>query len=371
MQLTTLRAAAIAGAALGLASTRLVAQSAPEGLEVHGSLNAAYGRSSDLPVFGIPTDGTADYRIATLQLRYKFAERDQFVVQLLNRRLGTSPLRNAIGDVSAQWAFWQHRDGNLTFKAGRAPLPRGLLNEVRYIGTVLPFYRVSAEFTGDAFDAVDGAVVSYRQPLGNHWSLEAHAFGGGTENRSVRATATELTVRVSRANNMVGGQLYLDGPFGTRLGAFASNYDRVADGVRGTRNFVAYSGQVDRNRWLARSEWVRESGRNPGSDIKSWYGQGVLKATERLHLAAEYTGQTQRIFPSNPALNVDVRSVSSTGAAINVRTTASTVVKFEHHWRDGYTYDEFVPPTTQTGSTIRVNPSRRTNYWLLSTAVSF
>jgi hypothetical protein len=292
-------------------------------------------------------------------------------VQLLNRRLGTSPLRNAIGDVAAQWAFWQHRSGDFAVKVGRAPLPRGLLNEVRYIGTVLPFFRVSAEFTGDAFDAVDGVAATYRHDLGGEWALEGHAFGGGTENRSVRATASELTVRVSRANNMLGSQLYLDAPYGVRLGLHGSRYNRIADAAKGYRSFVAYSGQMDRERFLLRSEHVREAGYGPMSDIKTTYGQGVLRLTERFHVAGEHTFQTQRIFPTNPSLNVDVTSVRSTGAALNFRTTASTVVKLEHHWRDGYTYDAFVPPTTLSGGAMSVNPARTTNYWIASAAVAF
>ena len=65
------------------------AASLDEKLSIHASLNAGYGKSSDLPVLGIPKEGTVDYRIMTLQFRYQLAEKDAFVVQLLNRRLGS------------------------------------------------------------------------------------------------------------------------------------------------------------------------------------------------------------------------------------------------------------------------------------------
>jgi hypothetical protein len=360
-------------AAAPLAAAPLAAQTYDgDRLSVHGSLNAGYGRSSRLPVLGIPTSGTADYRIATLQVRYAFAEKDQFVVQVLNRRVGASPLRTAVDDVSAQWAFWQHRAGALSLKVGRNPFPRGLLNEARYIGTLFPFFRVSAEFTGDAFDAVDGVVASYRRPLAGDWAVEGHAMGGGTENRSVRATADALTARNSRANNLVGGQLYVDAPFGVRLGVHGTRYERVdqASEQRGYRAFYAYSAQLDRPRYLVRSEYVRETGHGPASDIGTAYAQGVARASGRVHLAAEHTYQRQRVFPAG-APSADVESVRSTGAAVNLIVGPAAVLKLEHHWRRGYTFDAYTPPTRPLDGATAVNPQSRTTYWIASAAVSF
>ena len=149
----------------------------------------------------------------TLQFRYPHAEKDAFVVQLLNRRLGSSPLAGVLNDVTTQLAFWQHRSNGITTKVGRTPLPRGLLNEVRYIGTVLPFFRQPFEISGDAFDAPDGVLVSTRHELPKGFSVEGHAHVGASENRSVRAT----------------------------------KYERRTPTQTGFRNFVAYSGQIDRS----------------------------------------------------------------------------------------------------------------------------
>lgn len=349
----------------------LQAQSSDDRLTLHASLNAGYAKSDSLQVLGIPREGTVDYRVMTLQLRYALSPQDAFVVQLLNRRLGSSPLAGVINDVTTQWAYWQHKEGAVTFKVGRNPLPRGLLNEVRYIGTVLPFFRVPFEISGDAFDAVDGVVVSSRRNLGSGFSVEGHGHFGASENRSVRATATELTVRSSRAHNMVGAQGYLDAPGGVRLGLFASKYERRTPTQTGFRNFVAYSGQIDRRLATLRAEHFRESGESPGADLKSAYVQGVLKLHERFHLAGEHIRQTQRVFFTDTRLNTDIPSVRETGAAINVFGPVGSVMKFEHRWRDGYTYDAFVSPTTQVGNTVRTNPSRAANYWIASVAVSF
>lgn len=355
-----------------LASTSAAgAQSLDEKLTLHASLNAAYGKSNDLPVLGIPKEGTVDYRVMTLQFRYQLAPQDAFVVQLLNRRLGSSPLAGVLNDVTTQMAFWQHRAGAITTKVGRTPLPRGLMNEVRYIGTVLPFFRQPFEISGDAFDALDGVLISGRRELAKGFSVEGHAHFGASENRSVRATNTELTVRSSRAHNMIGAQGYLDAPGGVRLALFANKYERRTPTQTGFRNFVAYSGQIDRTWGTLRAEHFRESGESPGADLKSRYVQGIAKLHPRVHLAGEHIRQTQRVFFTDARQNTDIPSVRETGAALNIFGPVGTVMKFEHRWREGYTYDAFVSPTTLVGSTVTVNPPRATNYWIASVAMSF
>ena len=361
----------LAAAAAFVFTTPLSAQPLDERLTLHASLNAGYAKSSDLQVLGIPKEGTLDYRIMTLQFRYKLSEQDAFVVQLLNRRLGSSPLAGVLNDVTTQLAYWQHASGPVSVKVGRTPFPRGLMNELRYIGTVLPFFRVPFEISGDAFDALDGVTVSSRRELQGGFSVEGIGHFGASENRTVRATATELTGRSSRAHNMIGAQGYLNAPGGVRLGLFANKYERRTPAQSGFRNFVGYSGQIERNYFTLRGEHFRESGESPGADLKSWYVQGIAKVNSRVHLAAERIQQQQRVFFADTRLNTDIPSVRETAAAINVFGPVGSVVKFEHRWRDGYTYDAFVSPTTLSGNTVTVNPTRATNYWIASIALSF
>lgn len=366
------RATALMAAALTcIDSSQLTAQTADERLSVHASLNAGYAKSTGLQVLGIPEEGTLDYRIMTLQFRYKLTDDDAFVVQLLNRRLGSSPLAGVLNDVTTQLAYWQHNAGAVNVKVGRTPFPRGLMNELRYIGTVLPFFRVPFEISGDAFDALDGVAVSGRRNLGNGFSVEGTGHFGASENRSVRATATELTVRSSRAHNMIGAQGYLDAPGGVRLGLFANKYERRTPTQSGFRNFVGYSAQADRNFFTLRGEHFRESGESPGADLKSWYVQGIAKVHTRVHLAAEKIQQKQRVFFTDARLNTDIVSVNEKAAAINVFGPVGSVVKLEHRWRKGYTYDAFIAPTTLANGAVSVNPARATNYWIASVAFSF
>ncbi len=186
------------------------AQSAESPFEFHAARNTAVGRARDLPVVGIPTYATWDYRTAMLQFRYKDSDHDQFVLQLLNRRLGSSPLQAAIPDVAMQWAFWQRRGSWGALKVGRAPMPRGIFNEIRFVGTVLPFFRPSFEIYGEGRETVDGVVFARRQQLGNGFSVDVNAFAGSNEVRTQVITASGNCIRAFRGNNLKGVQGWLN-----------------------------------------------------------------------------------------------------------------------------------------------------------------
>lgn len=50
-------------------------------------------------------------------------------------------------DVKLDWAFYERKLGQDTsIRVGRIPQPMGLLNETRYVGTLLPFYRAPYNF---------------------------------------------------------------------------------------------------------------------------------------------------------------------------------------------------------------------------------
>lgn len=359
-------------ATLLISPLALPAQGIAESFSIHGSLNAGYAKSSAIPVIGVPTEGTADYRIVTLQLRYRVSSQDQFVTQFLNRRVGTSPLASAIGDLTTQWAFWQRKSGDLTMKFGRAPLPRGLVNEVRYIGTLLPFFRIPYEYSYDAFDAVDGAVISYRKSVGEAWAVEAHGFAGGTENRNIRSEASGLSVRISKANNLRGAQFYVDGPGGLRLGLYGDRYERIDEtsGAKGMRDHHGYSAQVDRQYFTLRAEHMRETGYGSFSDLQNSYANLIVKPNEQWRFAVEQSIGDQRVFPAGVP-SVKIPAVRSTGLAANYLVSANAVLKLEHHWRRGYQFDAYVPPTQVVGPRAEILPSAYTNYFIASVAFSF
>lgn len=205
-------------------SSVVEAQSAESAFSFHAAINAAGGVSSGLPNLGVPSYGTIDYRTAAMQFRYRLENSDQFVVQLVNRRLGVSPLQAALPEVSLQWAYWQRRGSLGTIKVGRNPMPRGLFNEITFVGTVLPFFRPSFEIYGEGRETVDGFVYTKSKSFGDA-SIQRNAFGGSNEVRTQVVTATGNSIRAFRGNALMGTQVWLNlAPGQTRIGGYFAQY---------------------------------------------------------------------------------------------------------------------------------------------------
>jgi len=376
MSLSPLATRASLRAVLGLALLPLAAASAQnpiDRLELHGSLNAAYGRSDTLGVYGVPQKGTSDYRVFTLQTRFAITENDQVVAQVFNRRLGTSPLAGAISDVTMQWAYWQHREGDLTVKVGRNPLPRGLLNEVRYIGTVLPFFRPPMELQSDAFDAIDGVVASYRRELGAGIGLEQFAFFGGSEWRAVATTSTGTQVRVARTENMFGGQSYLTLPVANaKLGLYGARYGFVQPSGRGYRSNVIASAEATVDRVKLQTEHGRITGYGPSNDNRSGYLQATVRLVDRFSVAGQQAYTNRKLYFANTEMNRMFAEVRTVGASGILTLPGGAVAKLEHHWRRGYAFDTPVTVVaTQTPTSFTFGPRREARYFLASVGASF
>ena len=364
------------GLALGLLAapvSGVSAQEALDRLELHGSLNAAYGRSDSLGVFGIPQKGTSDYRVFTLQGRFALTPKDQIVAQVFNRRLGASPLAGAIADVTMQWAYWQHKEGDFTVKVGRNPLPRGLLNEVRYIGTVIPFFRPSVELQAEAFDALDGAVVSYRHQLPLGIGYEQHVFAGGSENRQIASTAQGQQLRIARTENMFGGQSYLTLPVANaKLGLYGARYGFVQPTSRGYRTNVLGSAEASVSIFKLQTEHGRINGIGPINDNRSGYTWLTTRLHDRFAVAGQHAYTRRRLFATNPAANRMYMDTRTEGVSGVFSLTGNTVLKLEHHWRDGYAFDSSVPVVkSQTATAVVMAPPQKARYFLASVAASF
>jgi hypothetical protein len=371
--LTFTRRALAPALLLAAVASTATAQGIPDRLELHGSLNAGYGRSKELPAFGLPVTGTSDYRVFTLQGRYTLTENDQLVAQVFNRRLGTSPYVGALPDVTMQWAYWQHRAGDFTLKVGRNPLPRGLVNEVRYIGTVLPFFRPATELTGEAFDAIDGVVASYHHELPGGLEIEQHGFGGGSENRATANTTTGQELRIARTENMYGGQTYLRLPVANiRFGAYAARYDFVQPTQRGDRVNMIFSGEATLDRLHLQAEHGRYTGHGPNNDNRNGYQEATLHLTNRFAVAGQHAYLSRMLFFTNSDLNFVYPEVSSKGASMIIGLTPNSVLKIENHWRDGWNFDVPTNPVaSQTATDVTLSPMRHSRYYLVSVAASF
>lgn len=356
-----------------LQPTTLSAQSGESPFEFHAALNAGFGKANDLPVVGIPSAATYDYRIAMLQFRYRITDKDQFVVQLLNRRLGVSPLQAAIPDVAMQWAYWQRRGDWGSVKVGRAPMPRGIFNEIRFVGTVLPFFRPSFEIYGEGRETVDGVVYTKRQAIGNGFSVDFNAFGGSNEVRTQVITASGNSIRAFRGNSLKGAQGWLNLPVGeSRVGAYYAEYKIDTDGARGWRREHLFSGESRIiPRTVVRGEALRIYGSTPNQDRKSYSTEAVVGLSEHFDVASQYSYTRNRIFQAAPLTNVDVAATKDFAYGLTYRISGGALVRLERHEVRGYAFDRFVPLiSTVNGSTVIAPPSYGA-YFLGSFAVSF
>lgn len=360
-------------------------QAQDDRLTIHGAASLAYGKSDKLPISGITKDGTSDYRILALQFGYKISEKDRFVTQLLHRKSGTSPLNAVTPAIEPVWAFYEHKfDGGSSVKVGRNPLPRGIFNEIRYIGTLLPLYRVGNAVYGETLEFVDGVV--YRAPiaLGGNWSLDATAFAGGYDLKAQVPTSTGVAVVSTRNENTVGAQVWLKTPIeGVRLGGFVNNYQgtpraTLPEASRPKRTTtLLYSAEAVFSKVFARSELTTfKQTKSPNFvDFKTYYVQAGVTPTEKIGFVAEYnSGRNVVRFANTPIPNLDLPLNKDLAIGVSYKTSAHVAFKLEGHSVKGYQFDSPVPsviPPTAPPLVAKLAPAAKTYFALASVSVSF
>ena len=189
-------------------------------LEIHGHLSVAFteatstGLSGTLPsdeILGLSEDGSFDFRNAALQVRFAAADNHNFVLQLSHQKLGDSVLEQVNDDIEIDWLFWDWQIGPRTdLRLGRLPTPAGLFNEVRDVGTVLPFFRPAFNFyrEGSLFsETVDGVGITHRFFDDSAWSLEANLYAGEFEIFEQGSAVDDDFIEVN-ASDAVGVQFW-------------------------------------------------------------------------------------------------------------------------------------------------------------------
>jgi hypothetical protein len=332
----------------------VAAQGALDRLQVHGTLTQGFATSTELPIFGISTEGTAEYRSAALQFRYGMSENDAAVLQFRHRKLGNSLMTEHEGDVVVDWAFYQRRVGSGSVKVGRVPLPGGIFNETRNVGTLLPFFRASANYYVDGFEAMDGVVGTYELGVGS-WSVEPTlAFG------QVGVTIPWMTpegpiVAELEMNRFASAQLWLNTPVdGVRVGATAQRW-QPEDGQK-TPTLLSASVDADRERYFVRGEY-REIGVE-GFRINSYYSQAGLRFG-RLGVSGQADFMDMQL--DTPMGELQFQAARDLAAGVSFAHTPGLVYKLEAHTAKGSNYDTYVDPFTKAS----------THYFIGSVSVSF
>ena len=355
-----MKVSTMAAAACLMVSATLHAQRVPEWLSkvsIHGYVNQAYAVSDEHQIFGIPTDGTTDYRDLALQFRYDPDRKDAFVVQFRHQRFGES--RPERDDVELDWAFYQRNfSDRVSMKAGRIPLPLGIFNEAGGAAATSPFFRPPNEFYDRHYTSktLEGVLtsVSLGDPAG--WSFDADGyFGQWVLDQWSGDNKTD-------AKNAFGAQLWANTPItGVRFGAGAYRCDvEPPAGTPADYLMVHASVEADLDRWFLATEYLSGNLETHGR-YRAWYAQAGLQLTSRLSVHARGS-VSQYDLPSNGhTLNVDLSE--DLGVSVNYAVHPSLLFKLEGHTNDGLLRED-IPRN------LYAAPSR-TRYLIASVVASF
>lgn len=310
-------------------------------LKIFGSVNWAYGQTDGVKYRGVTENGTADLHNAALQFRYAPGEQNEFVLQLANERVGTSPTNEFRDDIEVDWLFWNHTFGDGTrLRLGRVPLPIGFYNEIKDIGTALPFYRPSGNFYGEGSwtsDSVDGVVLSRQLFEAGGWSFSGDLYYG--EWKRIETDGSTLSVGEADITDALGFYTWLESPSGLfRLGLGANRFQAeggvfLPPGVTDDEETRYLSVQAGGERWTTRFEISRRT--FTGGYWQPYYLELTVKATEKLQLSGIYdVGYLDFTVPFFASFSDKIEEDRGLGVSYEIRP--GLVVKAEHHWVEGY-----------------------------------
>jgi hypothetical protein len=332
-------------------------------------LSQAYVKSDEHQVIGIPKDGTADYRRAALLFRASLATNDALVLQFAQRRLGESPAMQVEPDVKVDWAFYEHRFGSATrLRVGRLPMPVGLFSEIRYVGTLLPFYRAPYNFYQEGSftsENLDGAHLSHTFGASGPVSVELNAFGGAY-------TTTEAYnggVNRTKAQNVIGGQAWLVTPVdGLRFGIGGSRQDikntiLTADHRDDWSNWIA-SAELVRSRFRLVSEYSHWKLNQAGFQKRNVYAYAGANLTAKLRAHAAYDDGDAKLLLGGTLYSLP-QQFTDAALGLSYGLRPDVVAKAEYHWNQARLIED--KPST-------LNPAAspfKTQYFIVSLSASF
>jgi len=206
-------------------------------LSVHGYLNQAYAISDGYQIFGIPKEGTTDYRNLALQFRYEINARSNFVIQFSHRRVGKNPLMLIDDDVSLDWAFFEYYFfESFSVKVGKIQLPLGNFNELRDVGVLIPFYSVPFSPYGESnymSETVNGLLLSYESGTNYGWSFNSDLYIGHwtwKEWSPALLSGYGPSVGIINLDNGMGGQFQINTPIEGLEFGFGGQYMNASGG---------------------------------------------------------------------------------------------------------------------------------------------
>ena len=342
-------------------------------VRVFGHLSQAYGRSDRGTIQATTQGGTTDAGNIAIQLRWEISPRDTAVVQLSHERRAEDIFSPNQDELEIDWAFYERRVAESTsVKVGRLNVPLGIYNEIRDVGTLLPFFNLPISFyTGvlSTAETVDGISLSHTFAARSEWDLEVELYYGGWDTAQQRVDIDAkfgIVNEEARAEDGTGVQLWLNTPFpGLRLGAGGLTWllegPVSPPGVKERWESYHLSLDLTAEPWIVRSEfrhWRFEQDFGgflslpvsiPGiAQREGFYVQLGYWATSKIGLFGQYERAT---LDNNLDLLTNVEDFHEDRAiSLSYRLRPDLVVRAEHHWADTqFPLGESVaPPTIDT-----------------------
>jgi hypothetical protein len=371
----TFRSFLVGALALGAAPAN--AQTLSDKLAVHGYMTQGYAAADSHQIVGIPRGGTFDYRRAAILFRFKATPNDAFVVQLANRELGESPIDDFSQGVQLDWAFYERKLGSrTTVRIGKAPIPIGIFNETRYVGTLLPFYRAPLNFYEEGSftsETLNGVVLSRQITPDSRWKLSGALFGGGFEYLQAGSkiapgdSVSRYIVTRATAKNLIGAQFWLQTPVtGLRVGLGGDHRDDYGvfhGATAGTHDakewWTGAEGVFDR--FTVRSEYREYIFNNGGIQSSAYYGQAGFRILDALSVNVQRDMLDLRIATPGGTLRIPYSRDNAIG--LDYSFTPNIVAKIELHDDHGFASEE--PMDVLHGQPVR------SRYYITSLSVTF
>ncbi len=358
---------------------------AQDGFSVHGYLSQAFSKSYKHQIFGIPQEGTSDYRNLAIQFRYDTKTKNSFVVQFSHRRQGYSPAMSTEQDVLLDWAFVEHRFNNIiSAKFGKIQLPFGIYNEIRDVGTLLPFYHLPYAPYGEGTytsETVSGLTMSANIFTPGDWEIRADIYGGEWDWKGYvilknPINGAEITITdTPTIKQAIGGRLMLSPPF-AELTVGVSGYTAIGEGGysfspefglgRERLSVVNFTVDAAVSSASLKSELTRYYFKENNFSATGFYVQTGWQIHPLVQLHGQYTTYYIYDLPVSPfSLEpLDAHYYHDTGLSITLHPTTQIVLRGEFHWNRGFVLDEYYddyPPDSP--------PSMQ--YLIISIATSF
>lgn len=345
------------GAGSKLAVHGFLTQGYADGSFVHNSDGLGNSPSLHELSIGIPEDGTTDYRQLALQFRYQMSPKDIFIIQLSSRSLGFSPIEAIEDEVQLDWAFYERRlTDNTSVMVGRVQIPLGIYNEIRDVGTILPFYRPpyglyrTGAFTSET---VDGIAMSHHFLADRDWNFEVSPYYGEFDDIEIvpegQLPPGSPTENISRDKNVYGVQTWLNtGISDLRFGMHyykRTLVDSIFLPPGDESDFKNYMFSLDGNfsRLTVRSEYMKTTSKatfplGPGLpfldldfDFFLWYVQVGVRLTDQFQIWGQLDRIDQKTDANLYTSTDELDAREDLGISLVYAFSPSIVLKAEYH----------------------------------------